>query len=374
MLAEYRKQGIETYLWVACEAECGDYTEKMAECNPGDARLPFFRNSEDGEEFYCYNITGKKALNGIYAMMPVGERQIRNILLQLFSALEKSRSLLLREEDYVIAPQYIFATLPKMELEFCYLPGYGIPLKQQLEGLFEYFLNRVDYEDKTAVELLYDCYMFCVKEKGNLADIKALIEKEVTLQEEEQALPIEENMPLETQPESEFQSEEPEEPPAYFSWLVQKLFRKKKCKVVLEESKEEEGEKEKEREQDVIWDNKSVGNKAEEKTVLLAVAQEKATVKLTNLSTGEVISVNKLPYYIGSVDNYADYIPKGPGISRVHCCITQKGEQYFVSDLNSTNGTFLDGKEILPGSEVLLCDGAMLRVATMEFYVNLPCH
>ena len=34
------------------------------------------------------------------------------------------------------------------------------------EGLFEYMLNRVDYEDKAAVELLYDCHTICMKNKA----------------------------------------------------------------------------------------------------------------------------------------------------------------------------------------------------------------
>ena len=103
---------------------------------------------------------------------------IRSILKQLFETLENGREYLLCEEDFVLSPNYIFATFPQMELEFCYVPGYGVPLREQLEGLFEYLLNRVDYEDKSAVNLLYDCYMFCMKEKGGLVEIKKRLEKE----------------------------------------------------------------------------------------------------------------------------------------------------------------------------------------------------
>ena len=173
MQAEYRKEWMDTYLWVLAEREISDgYTEQMLLHNQGEGWLEFSMHCEGGQEYYCYKITGKKALNGIYAMMSIGEHQIRKILKQIFETLDKGREYLLNENDFVLLPQYIFATLPKMEIELCYVPGYQIPLKEQMEGLFEYFLNRVDYEDKKAVELLYDCYMFCVKEQGGLTEIR----------------------------------------------------------------------------------------------------------------------------------------------------------------------------------------------------------
>ena len=169
MQAEYKKEWMDTYLWVRPDHPAEEsYVERMLLHNPGEGRLEFSRQEKDGEKYYCYKITGKKALNSIYAVVPIGERQIRGILGQLFAALENGKEYLLSDEDFVLSPNYIFATFPQMELEFCYVPGYGVPLREQLEGLFEYLLNRVDYEDKQAVNLLYDCYMFCMKEKGGL--------------------------------------------------------------------------------------------------------------------------------------------------------------------------------------------------------------
>lgn len=184
MQMEYKKEWMDTFLWILPDHYVEEsYEEQMLKYNSGGGRLEFSREQKDGEDFFCYKVTGKKALNSIYAVMPIGERQIRGILRQLFQTLEDGREFLLSEEDFLLQPNYIFATFPQMDLEFCYVPGYGVPLREQLEGLFEYLLNRVDYEDKRAVNLLYDCYMFCVKEKGGLAEIRKRLE------EEEEALP-----------------------------------------------------------------------------------------------------------------------------------------------------------------------------------------
>ena len=149
MQAEYKKEWMDTYLWILPEHQIEDnYIEKMLLHNQGEGRLEFSKQQKEGEEYYCYKITGKKALNSVYSMMTIGERQIRGILQQLFATLESGKEYLLVEEDFVLSPSYIFATFPQMEMELCYVPGYNIPLKEQLEGLFEYLLNRVDYDDK----------------------------------------------------------------------------------------------------------------------------------------------------------------------------------------------------------------------------------
>ena len=112
----------------------------------------------------------------------------------------------------------------------------------------------------------------------------------------------------------------------------------------------------------------------EEKTVLLSVTGEREEAQLLNEQTGEVVFLTKFPFYIGSVGKYADYVLNQSGVSRIHCCINKKDEEYLLSDLNSTNGTYLDGREVMPGKEELLWNGAVLRIAKTEFCVKLPCH
>lgn len=52
-------------------------------------------------------------------------------------------------------------------------------------------------------------------------------------------------------------------------------------------------------------------------------------------------------------------------IGRKHCLITHKDGQYFVEDLNSTNGSFLNGMRLLESTQ--LQDGDRLTLGLMEF-------
>jgi len=365
MQVEYKKEWMDTFLWVLPDKDSPEsYEEKMIKYNPG-GWLDFTRQQKDVEEYLCYKVTGKKALNSIYAAFPMGERQIRSILGQLFSVLEKGREYLLSEEDFVLVPNYIFATLPRMTLEFCYVPGYGVPLRDQLEGLFEYLLNRVDYEDKQAVNLVYDCYMFCMREKGGLAEIKKLLANDI--ENSKVSSKAEEKIPERklVEPVQQDTPRKKQSSASYVSWLTEKIFPWRHRDAVMVAEDEEPYE---------ATSSEAASTETGDRTVLLSQPQKPAVPELICEQTGEVVPLQKFPFYIGSAREFADFVPAGEGISRIHCCISKRENNYYLSDLNSTNGTYLNGKEVMPGKELLLSEGDELRVCSQEFYIKFPCH
>lgn len=364
MQAEYKKEWMDTYLWVLPEQKAEDtFVEQMLLHNQGEGRLEFSKQEKDGEEYFCYKVTGKKALNSIYAVVPIRERQIRRLLGQVFSALENGREYLLCEEDFVLSPNYIFATFPQMDMELCYVPGYGVPLREQLEGLFEYLLNRVDYEDKQAVNLLYDCYMFCMKEQGGLAEIKKMFEKE-----SEPELPSQPMPPRVLYPEADVQEKKEASVPYVSRWTDRFFHRRRKEMLLVAEEPEPYGVKpaEASRPKPEAEEN--------ERTVLLSHVKKRSQPELLCEQTGEVILLDKFPFYMGCAEEYVDYVLTGEGVSRIHCCIDKKEDNYYLSDLNSTNGTYLNKKEVLPGKNILLSANDEFRVAGYDFYVKFPCH
>ena len=375
MQVEYKKEWMDTYLWVLPDNRAEEsYEEKMIKYNPGGGRLEFFRQEKEGEEYFCYKVTGKKALNSVYAVLPIGEHQVRTILGQLFAALEDGREYLLSEEDFVLSPNLIFATFPQMTLEFCYLPGYGVPLRRQLEGLFEYLLNRVDYEDKQAVNLLYDCYMFCMKEKGGLEEIKRLLEKE-SIGKKEVAPPVE--PPRQVVYREAEEAEKKQQGGTYVSWLAEKLlpWKRRQVPLVAEESEQYRAEKMQDMSlTETVASPETAETEDSDRTVLLFAGKKKEEPELVCEQTGEVIPLTKFPFYLGSAKEYADYVPLGEGVSRIHCCISKKENNFYLSDLNSTNGTYLNGKEVSTGKELLLSANDEIRVCSQEFYIKFPCH
>ena len=58
------------------------------------------------------------------------------------------------------------------------------------------------------------------------------------------------------------------------------------------------------------------------------------------------------------------------GVSRLHARISYKAGSYFVQDLNSTNGTWVNGRRLEPQQEMLLKYGDSLRLGHLMIQIG----
>lgn len=81
---------------------------------------------------------------------------------------------------------------------------------------------------------------------------------------------------------------------------------------------------------------------------------------------------------LGRVDLYTDFEPDvnlstfgawEHGVSRLHASIRRDGNQLFLLDLGSTNGTFLNDEQLPPRQPHLLHDGDRIRLGTFNVLV-----
>ena len=54
------------------------------------------------------------------------------------------------------------------------------------------------------------------------------------------------------------------------------------------------------------------------------------------------------------------------GVSRQHCALRRDGSRLIVTDLNSTNGTYLNGERLIPWQDFVLGVGARLVLGTLH--------
>lgn len=111
-------------------------------------------------------------------------------------------------------------------------------------------------------------------------------------------------------------------------------------------------------------------------TVMDNPIQEKNVLKicpvLIRLKTGERIQINKNSFLIGKANEQVDYYISGnPGISRIHICIKCMRDGYYVQDLKTTNGTYVDGIKVSWDRDIKLSDGCMIKMADEEFEFRL---
>lgn len=68
-------------------------------------------------------------------------------------------------------------------------------------------------------------------------------------------------------------------------------------------------------------------------------------------------------YFIGKLKDMVDIVLPSGAVSRIHAKIRMEGNRVFLQDLNSKNGTWVNGKEIHGEHEVELKEGAEIRFA-----------
>ena len=76
---------------------------------------------------------------------------------------------------------------------------------------------------------------------------------------------------------------------------------------------------------------------------------------------GDVLRIGAVPE---DDQGQNDFVVPDPGrmISRFHCEIHRRANRYYLIDLGSTNGTFLNNRQLQPGAKTPLKRGARFRL------------
>lgn len=82
---------------------------------------------------------------------------------------------------------------------------------------------------------------------------------------------------------------------------------------------------------------------------------------------GRAISMKRDKLLIGRAEE-CDLRPLSEEVSRKHCAIIRKGEDLWVQDLRSRNGTFVNGLKLAEPKQ--LADGDLVRVGSLELKVS----
>lgn len=89
---------------------------------------------------------------------------------------------------------------------------------------------------------------------------------------------------------------------------------------------------------------------------------------LMRKSNNESININKPEFTIGKERRRVDYcIANNNSVSRVHAKLRVRGGVCYISDLGSTNCTYVNGTKLAPNQEVALKKGDKIKISDEEF-------
>ena len=117
--------------------------------------------------------------------------------------------------------------------------------------------------------------------------------------------------------------------------------------------------------EDILKDDIDLGEG--ETTVLQQMSYNNITPYLVRSRTNALIPIEKTEFLVGKSSECDYQIPDNRKVSRKHCSFRISNGECYIRDENSTNHTYVNGKMIQPGFDVMLKNDDYIRMGDEEF-------
>ena len=388
------------------------YTIRMISGNKIPGLLPFQEKWMNGMPMFYYDITSRQPFRRLAEYRKLTGVEIRTLISDLILVLRQMERYLLDEQRIFLRPDYIYVEPETYHGSFCLIPGYQSDFTNEFLELAQYILDHVDHSDGDAVVLAFSIFRESRKVNFGVDDIEKCLGNRAVPAEiievpksKSEEISVIENVEL-TEERYDFivSSKEDDDMqskrlllgvllivimtgmplisillfgiPFLFQWkwvffIIEILLATIGSVILLFTREVEKGEG---FESEILSDPE-FGELASEpddhddmQTVLLiSQAELLQKRKLISLSDRKEIAVEYFPFLIGKNKGLVDLFLCEPGVSRLHAKIEQDEEEYFVTDLNSTNGTKINGLLLEANERKQICIGDELDFAGIGF-------
>lgn len=368
MEASYRRNFNQSYMILEGEGATEENCElSVLAYNRIPGLLPMETEIADGEIRFWYDITGRQTLRDYLERRQVDEGLLHLLFRSLEGLCSELAEYFLKESHVVLSPEYLYLDFSGETLEFVYLPGWEQDIRDAFQEMMEGLLRRLNHGDKRASDIAYGMYQLSLqREMSFYAMMQQALQTGQSKQEEDHA------------------------PEVYEGFGEDGSWRKE---TVSEEGSTDSQENTEKtgmgmREKSVVPENpferlknnilgKYRPDKNQEPEELPYVTQEEETVVYpTELLCvkGEIqgilmyqgagnqpeIRIDRPVFLLGKKADEVDGHIEEKSVSRVHARIERDGEDYYLEDMNSTNGTFLNGEQLEYRQKVKLAAGDRL--------------
>lgn len=350
-------------IFLILEDDENDYEEtfelEMILRNNPESILPLRVLRVDGKLQLCYEITSKQTLKVYGETRKLTKTVIQRLFRRIQLLAKEIKDYMLDMDNVLLDPEHIY--MKEEEFYFCYCPWQKEDSFDALRGMAEEILGLLDYHDAKGVEMAYHIYQNLCK---GIFEIDEILEDE-----EEESLPEEpvemlEAMCFEEEPESE-SAKVMREPKSGIFQRFLSFFLKKEPDV---HEDEEEMFSEEEFRDDFYERTILSGEMQEDSPTLLLDPIAYGVWRLRPLTEGmPEFVIGKEGFLVGKKKELVDgYIGKDT-ISRVHSRFDLRDGCLFVTDANSTNGTFVNGTAVEPGEEREIFSGDRILFADVGY-------
>lgn len=320
----------------------------------------------NGKGQFWYDISGKQALDNMIKVRELEYSVFERILLRICEQLELLEWNLLDVNGLLLDPEFIFLSNKDSEVSFVYYPKNDRSVLKELQKLMEYLLTKIDHSDYEHIQGAYDIYEITLQEEYGIQEIKeAILKNRIKARKKEEPLYVEPDTQRIAENETFYQKVDDSG--------EDKLLRKR---FQIEEKLSEMYQK--------IKNTLTVGQKQEEAIVVYpqeeeekeqvihptvcissAIGEPRGILIYEGLGKYRDFELDKKPCMIGKGNRVHLQIERET-VSNFHAKIEYRNG-YYIEDLNSTNGTFINDEILNYKESRLLSSGDILRFADVKY-------
>lgn len=342
--------------------------------------LPCSMRQMDGEDFLYYDISSKQPLERLYEGGMLKASDLADIIREIAAVQADLGEYMLDESGLLLEEGMIFADVETKELHFAFYPGNKEAVRQY-EGLADFFLGNTDHSQEQAVDLAYEFYRMSKTDYFVLSSFLPLLEKKLasvkTGWEEESLAEMErlEGAALKADFGDSQDREEKEETgekegkkakkEGVFQRLLSFLKRENGARAETDISEEWS---------DMVWDSyeQQLYENGSQETVYFADLdkKERQIQKALCLRAEEgnrKILLRDFPITFGKMKGRVTVVLEDHSVSRIHAQIEAAEDGMRIRDLNSRNGTCINGKKLLPNEAESLQEGDTVSFGRERF-------
>ncbi len=379
-----------------------DFRFYMLQKNTIHFLLPVQKLYEESMVRYVYDTTEKESFISYTKGRRLREESVKQLITQLLEALIQGKEYYFDEDSYLMNPECIFLDIKQNKYYFCYCPDYVEPIRKQILSMLGLLMNLIDYEDLSAVKLVYQIYQMVGEEIFSTNRILSYVKKFHF--EEERNI---EKPPLITlTPELERELSKVMVPPIQAT--IQSPLKS------VGQYKEESNELDMTLNKGTIAFILStaaflvlfcagyalgvfytkIGHQLDIKKVVLYVVlvlvvegyiawkvfggtekkgdcDVRKEYKLLPSNKGsDTIRMSQFPFRIGKDDSLVNGVIMNPQVSRMHAIFTMADGKIYLQDVNSLNGTYVNEVRLQPQTNQLLQLGDTIRFANNVYLLS----
>lgn len=411
------------FMRIAVEEEREDFGTEMLKYNDVEGIMGPQIYMVDKEPRFMYEVGGMISVSELFKKTIFTSKELLGLVGQIIDILSQCPHYFLEEKNLLLMSDYMFYDEKKGQLRIAYLDGFDSDVGAGISKILEDFMDIMDHCDKELAFLVYGMHRVTRAGHFSLKKLSSFIEENsqkeaerpagrcITEKEAGEKYKIEKSRPH--REEITLPEESPKKQVKRFwkgslfvlagIFLVVIVIRSgllvrpvtggldvKKAVVFVLVFVVGEGYlfgKEGIRKKEKFGRAKSTDQMAGvDKTALLMDAGSEETVVLdrqddttwswyVNLVPEdwqrEEIKIRKSPFFIGKDATKTDGVIEDKEISRLHAKFIIEGNNVFVVDQDSTNGTFVEGKQLIPWERCRIKSGDMIGISSIYYKVEI---